>query len=266
MRAIRLGLLGILLLQFALLGTGCSCTPVGPGFAIHGEDNTGVDAPVTLTGWVNNGVEVTDYGDVQKRRKVEAGIEWSIAEGPANGATIDSSGKFVARKPGTYTVQAKMGQELATHKIEVAAEPDEDSAEASGTQYMEAPPEPADPATLEEIILSGNGMAVHNGGKPFTFTISKPRRVREIWSYHWNNEKGKLGGTITLKGASGETQYKVTRTAPGQGGVSNAYWIADVDFVIQPDTYTFIDSDPASWAQNAESGGKGMGWIKVVKE
>lgn len=265
MRAIRLGLLGILLL-LALIGAGCSCVPTGPQFAIQGENDTGVDAPVTLTGWVNDGVEATDHGDVQRRRKVEAGIEWSVAEGPAGGASVDSSGKFVARKPGTYTVQAKMGQELATHRIVVAEEPDEDSAEASGTQYMETPPEPADPATLEEIILSGNGMAVHNGGKPFTFTIKSARRVREIWSYHWNNEKGKAGGTITIKGTSGETQYKVTRTAPGQGGVPNAYWIADTDFVIQPGTYTFIDSDPASWAQNAENDGKGMGWIKVVKE
>lgn len=265
MRAIRVGLLAFVML-LAVVGSGCSCAPIGPDFAIEGEGTAEVGESVAFTGYVNGRVAETDHGDVQTRRKVEAGIVWSVAGGPKGAAAISSKGIFTARAAGTYTVQGKLGEDSSTKQIVVTGSAEDESAEASGTQYAEATPAQADPATLEEIILSGNGMAVYNGGKPFTFKIDRPRRVREIWSYHWNNEKGKAGGTITIKGPSGETQYRATRTAPGQGGVPNAYWVVDTDFVIQPGTYTFIDSDPASWAQNDESGGKGMGWIKVTKE
>jgi hypothetical protein len=265
MRAVRAGLLGFAIL-FALSGAGCSCTETGLRFGVHGPEAGKVGQTAQFSGYVNDTVNSAQDGAQPKARTLESGVAWSVLDGPSGGATIDSAGRFKATAPGTYSVQGKYGAQTAVTKIVVEGAVPEVSEDTSGTQFMEAAPEQADPATLEEIILSGNGMAVVNGGRPFTFTISKARRVREIWSYHWNNEKGKAGGTITIKGSSGAAQFRANRTAPGQGGVPNAYWVADTDFVIQPGTYTFIDSDPSTWSTNGDNGGKGMGWIKVTKQ
>jgi hypothetical protein len=129
--------------------------------------------------------------------------------------------------------------------------------------------EPADPASLERIFLSGNDAAVSNGGKPCTWTLTEERRIREIWTYHWNEAQGTSGGgTITLKDAGGKTvgSWKVSRTPPGQGGVPNAYWVADVDLTLAPGDYTIEDSDPATWAQNALTKGVGHTWVMAERK
>jgi hypothetical protein len=136
-----------------------------------------------------------------------------------------------------------------------------------GIAYSEAETQAVDPATLEEIFISGSGLAVYNGGKPATWKVDHPLRIREFWTYHWNDEKGAPGGTIYLKKPDGTlvAEFPVTRTEPGQGGVPNAYWVADIDFKLEPGTYVVSDSDPATWAQNEETHGIGMAWVKVEK-
>jgi hypothetical protein len=129
--------------------------------------------------------------------------------------------------------------------------------------------EVVDPATFERIFLSGNDGAVSNGGTPCTWKLGKPRRIREIWTYHWNDAKGSSGGgVITLKSAAGETigSWKVTRTADGQGGVPKAYWIAEMNMDLPAGTYTIIDSDPGTWAQNAKTAGVGHTWVMAEPE
>ena len=92
------------------------------------------------------------------------------------------------------------------------------------------------------------------------------RPVREISTYHWNDGKGiAAGGTVSLAGPDGTRELKVTRTGEGQGGVQNAVWIVDLDEMLQPGTYTVTDSDPSTWAQNSETGGKGMTWVRAEK-
>lgn len=86
-------------------------------------------------------------------------------------------------------------------------------------------------------------------------------------TYHWNNGRGTpAGGTIALRSADGKMfgPWGVS-TTPGQGGVPNANWIANPNVVIPAGSYTVIDSDPATWAQNGQSGGRGMLEIKGVE-
>jgi hypothetical protein len=129
-------------------------------------------------------------------------------------------------------------------------------------------PEPADPATLEALWGNGNDFGVQNGGTPPTFTTDRTRRVRQITTYHFNLHKGTpKGGSYTIKRDDGSIvgTYEANRTVDGQGGVPNAYWYADVDFELPAGTYTLVDSDPATWAQNAQSKGIGFGAVLAVK-
>lgn len=127
-------------------------------------------------------------------------------------------------------------------------------------------PTAADPASLELILDVSNPSVVSNGGQPPSFTLTETRRVREISTYHWNDGKGTAaGGTLSLAGPGGTRELKVTRTGEGQGGVPNAVWIVDLDEMLQPGTYTISDSDSSTWAQNSETGGKGMTWVRAER-
>jgi hypothetical protein len=53
---------------------------------------------------------------------------------------------------------------------------------------------------------------------------------------------------------------------PGQGGVPDAAWVVRPNIVIPPGTYTVLDSDPSTWAQNQETGGAGMAWGSGIRQ
>lgn len=117
------------------------------------------------------------------------------------------------------------------------------------------------PAKVEEKLFdNGNIAGVQNAPtKETQFTLDKTRHITKITDYHWNNAKGSTPGTIGLKDSSGKTYgpWQTTGT-DGQGGVKNAYWHAVPDVDVPAGTYTIIDSEPATWAQNSGSQGTGM--------
>jgi hypothetical protein len=185
-------------------------------------------------------------------------------------ATITQDGVFTApSKPGRYRVTAE-----ATY-----SDPNSLGLRAGGWVTVEdirksgddsfsvdETPTAPDPASLELVLDVSNPSVVSNGGSPPSFTLTEARRVREISTYHWNDGKGTAaGGTITLEGPGGKRVLKVTSTGEGQGGVPNAVWIVSMDETLQPGTYTVSDSDPSTWAQNSETGGKGMTWVRAAK-
>jgi hypothetical protein len=117
--------------------------------------------------------------------------------------------------------------------------------------------------TVEEEIFSVRShKGVFNGVTiPTTFTITESWLLASISTYHWNNQQGATPGTIGLKDANGVIYGPWQASGiSGQGGVPNAYWTAYPDTVIPAGTYTVIDSDPATWAQNSETSGAGMAW------
>ena len=123
-------------------------------------------------------------------------------------------------------------------------------------------------AAPQQVVVIGNGAGVQNGpSAPSTFTTTQPWHVVQIITYHWNDAKGTSStGTIRLKGLGGAKSYGPFTTAgtPGQGGVPNANWVASVSFDLPPGRYQFVDSSPATWAQNEESGHRGMAWIMAT--
>ena len=120
-------------------------------------------------------------------------------------------------------------------------------------------PSPSPTAKGNVIYNNGNTGGVYNKpSRATTFTLRAPHVITLITNYHWNNGRGATPGTIALRGSDGRT-YGSWRTSgsPGQGGVPNAYWNAAPNVTLPAGTYTVVDSNPATWAQNSESGGAG---------
>ena len=128
-------------------------------------------------------------------------------------------------------------------------------AAATGTALYEDRPE----GRPVEIFSVGSLLAVQNGGKSPKVEFPKAYFLTEITTYHWNDSKGTKPGTIALKAADGTTY------GPWQAhAVNKVYWVANPDLTIPAGSYTVIDSDPGTWAQNAESGGRGMTWASGI--
>lgn len=130
-------------------------------------------------------------------------------------------------------------------------------------------PTPSATAQPETELLFSNynsaGVA-SNPSSPTVFTLTGSRKIYPIQDYHWNSAKGKTPGTISLKSDSGKVFGPWNaQGASGQGGVPDAYWTVYPDAEIPAGTYTIVDSDPASWAQNSGSKGIGMSQVYAVK-
>ncbi|HQJ51219.1 MAG TPA: hypothetical protein PKW05_05520 [Anaerolineae bacterium] len=139
--------------------------------------------------------------------------------------------------------------------------------EPTATPTAEEPePEPQVTPTEEygvgerEIWAVDSIYLVYNGaGVPTKFMITRHWLITRIINYHWNDGKGAEPGWIALRADSG-TLYGPWWAVgqEGYGGVRNAYWLVKPDTVIPAGIYTVIDSDPLTWAQNEETGGRGI--------
>lgn len=105
-----------------------------------------------------------------------------------------------------------------------------------------------------------NIYSVQNGPTvPTTFELNAPHILTLIQNYHWNSARGATPGTIALRDAQGR-QYGPWQTEglSGLNGVPNAFWVARPMIELPAGVYTVIDSDPASWAHNAQSSKRGF--------
>jgi hypothetical protein len=132
--------------------------------------------------------------------------------------------------------------------------------EKGGSTDVAPTDEQSTPEKIETVFDNGNSDAVLNRPTRATvFVLNGSTRIAKITTYHWNDGRGAPAGTIALKSSSGETYGPWQATGePGQGGVANAYWVADPNVSLPPGSYTVIDSDPATWARNDASVGAGM--------
>lgn len=128
-----------------------------------------------------------------------------------------------------------------------------------------APKPDTTPLLQREAAKLSNGGGVLNGPTaPTVITLKEYYMLTFISTYHWNSGRGTpRPGTIALRGGDGKIYgpWKTTG-ATGQGGVSNANWEAHPNVALPPGSYTVIDSDPKTWAQNSESGGRGFIVVK----
>lgn len=124
-------------------------------------------------------------------------------------------------------------------------------------------------AAQPETLSTHNKYRVRNTPRTAaTFTFTEKRRLLFLGTYHWNSGKGTAApGRIGLRHTDG-TIYGLwpAQGRSGQGGVPNAYWEVHPDIVIKPGTYTVMDSQPATWAANPQSGWKGFAKIVTKPE
>lgn len=131
------------------------------------------------------------------------------------------------------------------------------------TQFSQIVPE-GDPV---EIFSNNNIKVVSNGGTPAQFTTEKDVWMGELGSYHWNNGAGAPAGTLRIESADGKTSYGPWQVELSDlGGTRKVYWIAKPNAWLPAGSYRVIDSDPSTWAQNTDTGGQGIAWIKGIKD
>ncbi len=121
-------------------------------------------------------------------------------------------------------------------------------------------------AGIEVLLDTTNAAAVRNGtSRPSVLTLTAPRLITLIQTYHWNGGRGAGAGWISLRGQDGK-QYGPWRAtaAAGQAGAPSVFWNCAPSTVLPAGTYTVVVSDPATWSSNAES--KGRGFVRVEGE
>jgi hypothetical protein len=103
----------------------------------------------------------------------------------------------------------------------------------------------------ETVVLNNNNTAaVRNGPTaPAQFSVNVGYKITEITTYHYNSGRGQAPGTITLKSADGRTY------GPWQATRSGPFWVVRPNAGISSGSYTVVDSDPATWSWNTNSGG-----------
>lgn len=230
--------------------------------APEGGYTTKVGVPITIAVQGSRGSLDSQFGCAATEVN-EAGLEkepeqesfeptnltWSVK--PSDGASIDSGGRFVATKPGTYAVKADSSEAEATTQVVVTG------AAAEENTVMEYAPE-------DRILIwkAGNDGGIEGGGgTPPQVFHDQDYYVVEVTTYHagWGSNAPDPSGTISLKAEDG-TVYGPWKTTV----LNRSYWVATPNMVIPAGNYTLIDSDPSTWAQNSGSGGTGMGWAYGV--
>jgi hypothetical protein len=120
----------------------------------------------------------------------------------------------------------------------------------------------AGPAHAQTAVFDNfNIYAVSNGPTaPTTFTLAGTTQIAQLITYHWNNGLGAQPGTISLVTPGGlRFGPYLASGVPGQNNVQNAAWVANiVGLVLPAGTYTVVDSQPWTWAQNVQSGYRGF--------
>ncbi len=122
-------------------------------------------------------------------------------------------------------------------------------------------------------LTNSNSDGVEDGGTAPTFsTHGRAYCVMQITDYHWNGGLGATPGTVGLTvvggvGGKGSTIGPLAAVgSAGQGGAPDVNWTANVPQAPQPvvinGRYSCVDSDPATWSQNAKS--KGQGFCTLV--
>lgn len=194
-------------------------------------------------------------------------VDWTVSVPAQSAVVLDGSYACTDSDPGTWSANLASGEQ-GFCKVYVRP--------AVHAPVVTAPPVYKCTGPQVTLLNNSNLFGVSGGGKPPSFnTQGRPYCVRALVTYHWNRGAGKLPGTLGLRvvsglGGAGATlgPWKATGSS-GQGGVPDVNWSASPPAVKAPvvidGTYTCIDSDPASWAQNRTSGGHGFCQVYAVK-
>jgi len=112
------------------------------------------------------------------------------------------------------------------------------------------------------LFTSGNDLGVENGPRrPTVFKLGQTTTITSVLDYHWNGGRGAAPGEIALRRAEDGKQFGPWQAVAQQPALP-VNWIVYPHLTVKPGTYTILDSDPATWAQNAASGNRGMSFVR----
>ena len=113
------------------------------------------------------------------------------------------------------------------------------------------------------LFTSGNDLGVENGPRrPTVFKLGQTTTITSVLDYHWNGGRGAAPGEIALRRAEDGKQFGPWQAVAQQPALP-VNWIVYPHLTVKPGTYTILDSDPATWAQNAASGNRGMSFVRA---
>ena len=143
---------------------------------------------------------------------------------------------------------------------------DAETLPAIDTRPPAAPPTavttPAPPAAVVTLYDNSNTAGVTSRPtKPTVFTLAKPAKLTYLRTYHYNSGAGAKPGTLALT-SGGKTYGPWPATGTGAtGGRLPIMWVVEPMVELPAGTYTVVDSDPATWSHNAQTGGAGITWV-----
>lgn len=126
--------------------------------------------------------------------------------------------------------------------------------------------QPATPAAEPKSIFNNwnTGGAGVGPAAPTTFAIDRPLRVTYVNSYHHNYGRGTKAGTLALRHSDGSLYGAWDVKGSVASGAPNGLWECEPGITLKPGTYTVVDSDPATWSCNGQSGGRGFAEVRGV--
>jgi hypothetical protein len=133
-------------------------------------------------------------------------------------------------------------------------------------------------AQTEVILfkLTSQAAVYNNPSQKTMFRLDRPAFITKMFTYHWNNGWGAGAGQIGLRNAAtGQmvgmwkalgTQHMFDLTPgaawPSRGdGPPMLHWAVQPNVEVPPGTYEIVDSNPGTWASNAEMGNRGCAWV-----
>jgi hypothetical protein len=98
---------------------------------------------------------------------------------------------------------------------------------------------------------------------PTRFKLDAPRTITYLHTYHYNGGKGQKPGTLQLVSSEGKV-YGLWQTSGimDRGNLNLTFWKAEPQVQLPAGTYTVVDSDPATWSHNQESGQRGFALVR----
>lgn len=198
-------------------------------------------------------------------RSVDGGATWArfaaLGKTFVTSLLVDRNGHLWAGTGSHGQIFPLPGLFRSQEPVGAGVEPGTGTADVEGVPTPKGPDAPAPEGTPGTVLFdNGNAAGVESGPTADTaFGLRTRSVVTRITTYHWNAGRGAKPGAIALRGADGRIYGPWTaRAGVGQGEVANAYWVCEPGLALEPGTYVVIDSDPATWAQNASSGRRGI--------
>lgn len=126
---------------------------------------------------------------------------------------------------------------------------------------------------IEGLLTSGSGIDLSNNTNIDTvfnnppnltvFSLFAPAVIKQLVTYHFNNRNGDPPGTIGLRDQTGHSFGPfAAHGVPGQGGVPNANWVADLNQLLPAGSYTVVDSKRQTWSYNQNSQSAGFAIVR----